>query len=116
MSSKKTMMNVKLDVELNAEEETEPCQNQTTNKINVSRESQFLQLHPLQIVLRPGYQQEIQEICAELKVVKTTQEMVPVWAAKRGQHLASIRNLCQIQRLVFIKIKKMQNKCLQTNI
>jgi len=62
MSSKKTMMNVKLDVELNAEEETEPCQNQTTNKINVSRENPFLQLHPLQIVLRPGYQQEIQNL------------------------------------------------------
>ena len=71
-------MNVRLAVELNAEEETEPCQNQTTNKINVSRGSQFLQLHPLQIVLRPGYQQEIQEIYAEQRVVRPTQEMVPV--------------------------------------
>ena len=93
-------MNVRLAVELNAEEETVHCQNLTTNKINVNRGHLFHPLHPPQIVLKPEYQAEMLEIYAEQKVVETTQEMVPAWVDNQGQHLASLRNLCQKLRLV----------------
>ena len=94
------MMNVRLAVELNAEEEIVHCQNQTTNKINVNRGNLFHQLHPPQIVLKQEYQAEMQEIYAEQKVAEITQEMVLAWADNQGQHLASLRNLCQKLRLV----------------
>ena len=99
------MMNVRLDAEQNAEQGIVPCQNQITNKIVVTnKENPFLLLHPPPIVLKQEFQAGMQEIYAEPKVVKTTLEMVPVWAVSQGQHPASQRNLCQIQRLVTMHI------------
>ena len=104
-------MNVRLDVEQNAEQEIVPCQNQIGNKIiATNKESPFLLLHPPQIVLKQECQAGMQEIYAEPKVVKTTQEMVPAWVVNQGQHPASQKNLCQTQRLVTIRrIKKHKN-------